>query len=261
MSKNIIFITAIDIPSMKQTRKDYDVSAYNYGIRSFKNWAKNNNSEVVILDELIHDHEEMKVNFQRYYVFDLLEQNNIDYDQILITDADCIIHPECPNFFELSEHKYAVTRTIGSVDWMLRSYENYSKYLFDNKKFPYYNYFNAGFQVINKEHKDIYKNMLSLYMNNKDRIKELMKTFGVGTDQPIINFLVNLSDTDVKFLPYEFCMTDLYRLEILREDMLFARKWKGIYQFNCLPSKDGRALFGDVKYWMEKTYKFLYGDN
>ena len=87
-----------------------------------------------------------------------------------------------------------------------------------------------------------------------------MKTFGVGTDQPIINFLVNLSDTDVKFLPYEFCMTDLYRLEILREDMLFARKWKGIYQFNCLPSKDGRALFGDVKYWMEKTYKFLYGD-
>ena len=148
MSKNIIFITAIDIPSMKQTRKDYDVSAYNYGIRSFKNWAKNNNSEVVILDELIHDHEEMKVNFQRYYVFDLLEQNNIDYDQILITDADCIIHPECPNFFELSEHKYAVTRTIGSVDWMLRSYENYSKYLFDNQKFPYYNYFNAGFHTV-----------------------------------------------------------------------------------------------------------------
>ena len=199
----------------------------------------------------------MKVNFQRYYAFDILEHNNIDYDQVLISDVDCIIHPECPDFFELADHKYSVVRSIGSIDWILRSYENYSKYLFEGKTFPYYNYFNAGFQVVNKKHKPIFKQLTDLYWNNKDNIQNLMNKFGVGTDQPIINFLANLSGEEMKFLPYEFCMTDLVRVEALG-GMLFAKKFKGIYQFNCLPSKDGRALMGNVAYWMEQTYNFLY---
>ena len=48
-------------------------------------------------------------------------------------------------------------------------------------------------------------------------------------------------------------INDLHRLA-----ESFAKKFKGIYQFNCLPSKDGRALMGDVAYWMEQTYNFLY---
>ena len=84
-----------------------------------------------------------------------------------------------------------------------------------------------------------------------------MKTYGVGTDQPIINFLANLSGEEMKFLPYEFCMTDLFRLEALG-NMLFAKEYKGIYQFNCLPSQNGKAVMGDVAYWMEQTYNYLY---
>ena len=258
--KNIIFLTAVDIPELRKKRKDYNSDCFKYGIKSFQNWAEDKNVEVVVLDQLLFPHEDMKVNFQRYYVFDILEQNNVEYDQVLISDVDCIVHPDCPNFFDLSEHKYSVVRSIGSMDWILRSYENYSKHLFQNQKFPYYNYFNAGFQVVNEKHRHIYKQIIEMYWNNKDLIKQLMDTFGVGTDQPIINFLANLSGEEMKFLPYEFCMTDLMRLEILGNDMLFAKNYQGIYQFNCLPSKDGRALMGDVAYWMENTYKFLYGD-
>ncbi len=258
MSKNIIFLTAVDIPSIRNTRKDYKPECFQYGIRSFQNWAKNqNNVEVIVLDELLYPHEDMKINFQRYHVFDILEHNNIDYDQILISDVDCIIHPECPNFFELVNHKYGVVRSVGSADWILRSYENYSKHLFGGQTFPYYNYFNAGFQVINKKHKPIYEQLIKLYWDNKEHIQNLMKTYGVGTDQPIINFLANLSGEEMKFLPYEFCMTDLFRLEALG-NMLFAKEYKGIYQFNCLPSQNGKAVMGDVAYWMEQTYNYLY---
>ena len=261
MSKNIIFLTAVDIPSLREKRKDYNSDCFKYGIQSFKNWAsKHEDVEVVVLDELLYPHEDMKVNFQRYYVFDILDHNNIEYDQVLISDVDCIIHPDCPNFFELTDHKYTVVRSVGSVDWILRSYEKYSKHLFGNKKFPYYNYFNAGFQIVNKEHRFIYDQLKEMYWSNKELILELMNTYGVGTDQPIINFLANLSGKDMKFLPYEFCMTDLFRLEAIGDDMLFANNWKGIYQFNCLPSKDGKALMGDVAYWMERTYKYLYGE-
>ena len=70
---NIIFLTAVDIPSIREKRKDYDPTCFKYGIQSFKNWAKDKNVEVVVLDELLYPHEDMKVNFQRYYVFDILE--------------------------------------------------------------------------------------------------------------------------------------------------------------------------------------------
>ena len=53
-------------------------------------------------------------------------------------------------------------------------------------------------------------------------------------------------------------MTDLVRCELLGEDMLFADQYKGIYQFNCLPSHNGKALMGDVNYWVTKTYDYLY---
>ena len=259
MSKNIIFLTAVDIPSLKEKRKDYNSTCFEYGIKSFTNWAKDKNVEVVVLDELLYPHEDMKVNFHRYHCFDILDNSGIDYDQILISDVDCIIHPDCPNFFEMTDHKYSVVRSVGSMDWILRSYENYSKHLFEDQKFPYYNYFNAGFQIVNKKHRHVYKELIDLYWNNTDRIKKLMETYGVGTDQPIINFMANLSGEEMKFLPYEFCMTDLHRLEAIGDDMLFAKNWKGIYQFNCLPSQNGRAIMGDVAYWMQRTYEYLYG--
>ena len=257
--KNILFFADVEIPQLKLTRKDYNADVFKIGIKSFTNWAKQySDIEVIVLSELIHDHDYMKVNFQRYYVFDLLENEGIDYDQILISDADCIIHPDCPNFFELSEHKYTVTQTVGSMDWVLRSYETYSKYLFNDQQFPWYKYFNAGFQIVNKNHKFIFKDLIDLYHSNSELIRGLQTKFGVGTDQPVINFLANLSGVDMKFLPYEFCMTDLYRMEILGDDMMFANKFKGIYQFNCLPSHNGVALAGDVHYWMQKTYNYLY---
>ena len=68
MSKNIIFLTAVDIPSIRNKRKDYKPECFQYGIKSFQNWAKDKNVEVVILDELLYPHEDMKVNFQNIYL-------------------------------------------------------------------------------------------------------------------------------------------------------------------------------------------------
>ena len=48
----------------------------------------------------------MAICFQRYYIFDILNDNGIDYNQILMVDADTIVHPECPDFFKETEDKY-----------------------------------------------------------------------------------------------------------------------------------------------------------
>ena len=260
MSKNIILLQVVDIPEMRKTRKDYNPDVFKIGAKSYEKWAaKQKDVEVLVVSDLLYPVSDMKITLQRYHAMNLLEENGIEYDQVCITDADAIIHPECPNFFELTENKYTVTHTVGSIDWVCSSIENWGKCLFEWDQFPFYDYFNGGFQIFNKSHKHIHENLIDFYWKNKETILWLQDNFHVGGDQPLVNYMVHRSGVEKKYLPYEFCMTDLVRCELLGDDMLFAKQFKGIYQFNCLPSRDGRALMGDVNYWMNKTYQYLYG--
>ncbi len=246
--KNIVFITAVIFPGKEERSKPYS-----FGLKSWEYWCKNNNCELFVLDKPIFDTQVMVPNFYRYWCFELLDQMGIEYDQVLLSDADCIIHPDCPNFFEQTEHKYTVTHTDGSYDWVCRSMENYSKLLFDDFIFDIFKYFNGGFQVINKNHKPVLDKFKDFYLNNSDYIQQVQKTYGVGTDQPLINFFVHKNNIETKYLPYQYCMADLNRKELL-EDFSFL-DIPGIYQFNAIPnnSKADRTL-----YFMEETFKKLY---
>mgnify|MGYP003112205751 CR=1 FL=1 len=252
MSKNVVFMTAVKVDEFP-----WRSAPYKYGIASWKKWCEINNCELVILDEMLHPNEVMRINYHRYYAFDILDNSGIGYDQILITDVDAIIHPECPNFFELTDRKYTVTHADGSYDWVCRSMENYSKHVFGGKTFPLWKYFNAGFQVVNKSHRNLWNDLIKFYFDNQELIKNMQETFKVGTDQPIINFLVNLSGVDMKILPYQYCMVDMFRKEILDEDMTFVKVMPGIYEFNAIPDNHDASK---TMYWMKKTYEYLHGE-
>lgn len=251
MNKNIVFMTAAKVQGQETRSKPYE-----YGISSFKKWCDKNNCDLFVLDTPLFDHSEMKINFHRYYCFDLLENSGVEYNQILLTDADAIIHPDCPNFFEMSENKYTVTRCDGSFDWICRSKENYEKY-FNNgvSNYKLWDYFNSGFQIVNKSHKEFFKQFIELYWNNVQLVKWVQDNYGVGTDQALLNYFAHTQNIETKYLPYQYCMADLTLKNLLAEDMLYLRI-PGIYQFNAIPDNNGadRTL-----YWMEKTYNYLYG--
>jgi len=250
--KNIIFIMDIDLGGegrFSSSRR----APYKFSINSWKHWAKNNNSEVFILNDLLMPYKDMGICWQRYYLFDILEANNIEYDQIAMVDADTIIHPDCPNFFEMTEGKFTGVHCDASYDWVCRSIENYSKYMFNGHTMPFWEYIDCGFMVVNKSHKEFFNNIISFYHENKPNFDELEKLH-VGTDQTPVNILANKLNIDLKLLPYEYNMVDLPRKELLGEDLLFT-KCGWIYQYNCIPNnKDNQATY----YWMEKTYKHLY---
>ena len=227
MSKNVVFMTAVKVPGM-----EYRSKPYKYGIDSWKHWCDKNGAELVVCDELLHPNDIMRINFHRYYAPQILKESNIEYDQLLITDADCIIHPNTPNMFEMTGGEYTVSRAIGSMDWICRSMENYSELLFKGYTFDIFKYFNAGFQIISKKHEYIWEQLIDFYFNNRDQILHLQENYGVGTDQPIINFLTHQSGVDLNFLPYEFCAVDLHRFEILDKELTFTKCFPGIYQFN-----------------------------
>ena len=254
MNKNIIFIMDIDLGGEGRFASSRR-APYKFSIDSWRHWANKNNADLFILNDLLMSHEDMGICWQRYYLFDILDANKIEYDQIAMVDADTIIHPDCPNFFKKTEGKFTGVHCDASYDWVIRSIENYSKYIFKDYQMPFWEYIDCGFMVVNKSHKEFFNDIVNLYHSNKDTFKELEKLH-VGTDQTPVNILANKNNVDLKLLPYEYNMVDLPRKELLGHDLLFTDcGW--IYQFNCIPNnEENKATY----YWMEKTYKHLYGN-
>ena len=247
--KNVVFIPNIDLGNGRS-------DSYSYSVKSWKRWCDKNNCELLIWDDLLYPVEYMKITWQRYYLFDILESNQIDYDQILMVDADTIIHPDCPNFFDMTDGKLCGVEFDGSWDWVLRGIENYSKYIFDGYMMPWEKYFDCGFILVNKTHRQFFQDIVNFYFTYQDNLIKLQETFFNGTDQTPVNMLVHRNNIDLKLLPYEFNMNDMNRKEILNDDMLFT-KCGWIYQYNAIPNNKDNQL---TNYFMEKTYKFFYGD-
>ena len=254
--KNVVFMMDIDIGGegrWSSTRS----TPYKYSIDSWRKWCNKNDCELFVLNDLILPNDEMAVCWQRWYIFDLLEANGIEYDQILSVDADTIVHPDTPNFFEMTNHNFTVVDFDGSWDWVLRSLESYSKFVFGGEMIDWWKYFDSGFWIVNKKHKEFAKSMTDFYHNNKDLLIEMENKFHLGTEQTPLNFMIQTSGHEMTFLPYEFNMNDMNRKEILHDDLLFTKVgW--VYQFNCIPNNTENKL---TNYWMEKTHKYLYGEN
>ena len=253
--KNLVFMMDIDLGGegrYSSSRRE----AYKYSIDSWRRWCNKNNCELFILNDLIVEKERMAICWQRYYLFDILDANEIEYDQVLMVDADTIVHPETPNFFEMSEGKLCGCQFDGSWDWVLRSVENYSKHIFDGYMMPWWKYFDCGFVLANKTHKQFFQDIISFYFRNQDNLIQMQETFHTGTDQTPVNMLVNQMGIDFKLLPYEFNMNDMARKELLADDLLFTKVgW--IYQYNAIPNNEENKL---TNYFMEKTYKHFYGE-
>ena len=250
--KNIVFIPAIDAGRGRHY-------AYKYSIQSWKNWADNNNCDVIVWETPLYSWEEMTIPWQRYYLFDMLDNNNVEYDKVLMVDCDTIVHPDTPNFFDLVTGYGAVT-DFGCWEWTARSIRHYSD-LFDNFKIDRGNYFNGGFQIVSKKHKEFFKLVLEFYITNKNTLLEKQKA-GLGTDQTCVNYLAQMSGISLDILPPTFNLHSLFLKNLINLgqpwppdtlDNLYEQAW--VYHFNSIPRNNlGRT----TDYFLEKAYKDLW---
>ena len=253
--KNIVFIPNINC-------NDNRNSPYHYSVSSWKHWAsKHDNIEVVEWTEPIADPSHMKITLQRYWVFDILKHNNIEYDQVLIVDADTIVHPDCPNFFNDTEYKFCGVINNGCYEWVTRSINDWGNNLFPyENKIKSWKYINGGFIIVNKTHIEFFNKVKDFYLSNLDRIKELTTLIKAGTDQTIINYLIQIHKVDIKYLPECYNLQDMFSKHLLfipghswwTDELIFLNAgW--VYHFNAIPKNDRH-----VSYWMERTFKYLY---
>ena len=96
--------------------------------------------------------------------------------------------------------------------------------------------------------------MRKFYFEYKDTIQLIQNSYGIGTDQTPLNFMLRKHEIDVKLLPYKYNMTCMIKKEILDEDCLYT-KLGWIYHFNGIPDKDV-----NVPLLMKKSYNYLYGE-
>ena len=165
--QNIVFIPNIDLGNGRST-------PYHYSVRSWQKWCDKNDVKLVEWTEPIMDHNNFPIIYQREWVFDILEHNDVDYDQVLIIDADTIVHPDCPNFFEKTNREYTAVVNNGCFEWVTRSINAWGHYMFpDVEKPKVWEYFNTGFIIANKEHKPFFKTIQEFYLENVDRLYEV----------------------------------------------------------------------------------------
>ena len=266
--KNIIFIPYIkreeNLTGKSSIGHSNRHQGYEYGINSWKAWAKKNGHEVYIMSDLLCPESQMLITWQRWQVLNILEHNEIDYDQVLVVDADSVVHPDCPNFFELTDGKFTSTLTDGDFEWINRAINGYSKMFFD-KEFclPSYEFFQTGFVIINKTHKEFFDKVFDFYETNREKIIDSYDILLTGSDITLMNCMRKEFGLEMNLLPRQFGMMDMVRKNLFyhhpncwwKDDLtnLYNSGW--VYQFNAIPPSDmGR----DRTYWMKRVFEELY---
>ena len=134
MNKNIVFMTyMIDAPDTL----DYAEWCF----KSWKLWCKKNDVELFVLEDELqpkgdgtYNFPGMKPTWQRWHVFDVLENNDVDYDQVALVDVDTMIHPNAPSFFEETNREFSGVNDDIMVEWVYNSIKGYQD-MFPNVKF------------------------------------------------------------------------------------------------------------------------------
>jgi hypothetical protein len=250
---NVVFVPNIDLKNGRS-------NPYHYSIKSWKHWCDKNNAKLIEWNDPIMDPSVFKITLQRWWVLDILEHNNIDYDQVLMIDADTIVHPNCPNFFNETDNKFSAVLNNGCYEWTNRSIREWKRLFPSEEIVPTWKYVNGGFIIGNKNVKHIYDAIKSFYLQNIDTINTLTKEIKAGTDQTIINYLIQQHKFEVNYLAECYNLQDLFRKSLLHipnhswfTDELHFLNNGWVYHFNAIPPNDR-----NFSYWMERTYKHLY---
>ena len=209
-SKNIVVI-----PAMSGLD---DISYKEYCINSWDYWCKKNDVQLFVLDESIVDVTEMKPTWQRWHVLDILDASEIEYNQVALVDIDTMIRWDAPNIFDQTNNLFSACIDNDNIGWVKQSIDGYQKY-FRHIRFDWTTYFNCGMIVLNKQHKNLCKQITDFWYNNSAELTNVQNTLRKGTDQTPVNYLVRSSSHDLRILDKKWNLTHLNRKEIIQDFM------------------------------------------
>lgn len=199
-------------------------------IASWQYWCDKNNVNLVVIDKPIQDTSKMKPTWQRWHIFDLLDNQQLQYDQIALIDVDTLIHPNAPSIFDHANGRLGVVHDDLMVEWVHNSIKGYKDF-WPDVDLTWTNYFNCGVVVLNKEHKQLCSDITKFYYENAQELKTRQHhTVKKGSDQTPVNYMAKKSGVEVGFLDKRFNFTHLHQRGVLNEQIFNEVGW--IYHFN-----------------------------
>lgn len=267
MKQNCIFWTGIINSNHNDKYGNYDYLEYSK--KSWQYFCKRFNCIFVEFSKPVEeDLIEYRVNWQKaIFVFDELDRLGIEYDQIALVDSTCMCKWDCPNFFELTEHKFTAWRDLDNMKWIYDSVQGYQEF-FTGFKLDTTKYINSGFMIFNEFHKEFFNTFKLLYKKNKDEFIKLQDTIvKKGNEQTPLNYWLQIWGIDVKIdLPIAFKLTHLHRKELFSynwqqsdsDKLPFFIKYGYNWIFNGIPKNDRSVVMKQVWELVKHNYNDKY---
>ena len=262
MKKNVIWWPAVKNKDHNDKYGNFDY--FKYSRKTWEFWCKKNDVLFVPFEKPVEqDLHEYRINWQKaIFVFDELERRGIDYDQIALVDSTVMVKWDCPNFFELTDRKFTVTRDIDNMSWTRDSILGYKDF-FGGFELDSTKYFRSGFMIFNEIHRDLFQDLKNFYIENKtDFIKLQDEVVRKGNDQTPINYWVQKNNVELKFLSHALWMcSHLHRKEMLshnwqlNEDKTpFFIKYANNWMFNGIPKDQRTSLMSQTWELVKDNY-------
>ena len=261
MSKNVVFW--VGVKNEKYSEKYGGWEWMDISRKTWEYWCKKHDVIFFPFEEPINDDlVNYRINWQKsIYCFDLLDEAGIDYDQIFLADATCMVKWDMPNIFELTDNKFTAWRETDNLNWVYDSVKGYEEFF--SYKLNKHNYFSSGVIIFNKSHKDMFLDFKDLYLNNTEEFVELQdKTVRKGTEQTPLNYWVQKNNVELNLdLPFSYKLTHIHRKDMfkpnwqLNEDSTpFFIKYGYNWVFNGIPKNQRTEVMSQTWGFVKDNY-------
>ena len=261
MSKNVVFW--VGVKNEKYSEKYGGWEWMDISRKTWEYWCKKHDVIFFPFEEPINDDlVNYRINWQKsIYCFDLLDEAGIDYDQIFLADATCMVKWDMPNIFELTDNKFTAWRETDNLNWVYDSVRGYEEFF--SYKLNKHNYFSSGVIIFNKSHKDMFLDFKDLYLNNTEEFVELQdKIVRKGTEQTPLNYWVQKNNVELNLdLPFSYKLTHIHRKDMfkpnwqLNEDSTpFFIKYGYNWVFNGIPKNQRTEVMSQTWGFVKDNY-------
>jgi len=177
-------------------------------IKAWEIWCNKNKCKFILLTDKIIDFNLIPPQMQKMWTMDILLENNIEFDQVAQVDYDTIPLPHCPNFFNFTNNNFSAVLDNGFGPTLNRSIQMVKENWYPNILVNWDNYFNSGFIIYNKKHKDIFKAIQNFYEEKRFEWINKNKSKDLTDDQTLLNFEVRNQGFDITLLNRSFNVLD-----------------------------------------------------
>ena len=216
MSKNLVVV-----PNFKDDPNREDRVFVKNSIFLWEQWCKKFDHNFLVIEEPVCDFDSLRVEMQKMWIMDILDHNEVNYDQVLVVDYDTYPIPNCPDIFEVAGGEFGAALDNGFGPQLNRSMTMYREHWFPHittQMLNWDNYLNGGLLVYNKKHKVLFKAIQDFYYKHFKEVDIVNKD--MENSQTIMNYLLIDLGIKIKVLPRSFNVLDFHMERFLMNSYL-----------------------------------------